>query len=187
MFLQGTQALDWDGPEGEGATARSAFEQAAIADLLGRTDWGPLERLVVDLAPGADRLPALARWLPPIAAAVAVTIPSEVALLAVERSLHRARELRFPLIGVVENMGTTICSKCGAEGPLFRDTPGVDLDLGTEVIARIPFDPALAAAADAGVPFPEGPQRSSVAAAAIAQLAERVDAYEQPGPEGESW
>lgn len=187
FFLQGSQALDWDGPAGEGSNARSALEQAAIADLLGRTEWGALDRLVVDLAPGADRLPALARWLPPIAAALAVTIPTEVALLAVERSLRRVYDLRFPLIGIVENMGSSVCANCGAEGPLFRETSGMDIDLGSEVIARVPFDPKLAAAADAGRPFLEGPALASLAGRAFSALAERVDAYEQPGPEGESW
>ena len=62
FFLQGEQALDWEGPDGEGATWRSALEQAALADLIGRTDWGALDCLVIDLAPGSDRLPALAVW-----------------------------------------------------------------------------------------------------------------------------
>ncbi len=189
FFLQGDQALDWDGPEGEAASVRSALEQAALGDLLGRTDWGQLDFLVVDLAPGADRLPALGQWLPRIAAALAVAIPTQVALLAVERSLRRAREAGFPLIGLVENLGTSICAKCGAEGPLFRETvdAGVVENLGVEVLVRIPFDADLAAAADRGRPFLEAEGKESVAGRALAQLAARVDAYQLPGPEGESW
>ncbi len=189
FFLQGNQALDWDGPDGEAASVRSAMEQAALGDLLGRTDWGELDQLVVDLAPGSDRLLALAQWLPHIAAALAVTIPTQVALLAVERSLRRAHEAGFPLIGLVENFGTAICSKCGAEGPLFRETLGAgDVEgLGLEVLARIPFDAELAASADRGRPFLEGDGMDSMAGRALAQLAARVDAYRLPGPEGESW
>jgi ATP-binding protein involved in chromosome partitioning len=189
FFLQGDQALDWDGPEGEGASVRSALEQAALGDLLGRTDWGELDFLVVDLAPGADRLPALGQWLPRIAAALAVAIPTQVAMLAVERSLRRAREAGFPLIGLVENLGTSICAKCGAEGSLFRETvdAGVVESLGVEVLVRIPFDAGLAAAADRGRPFLEGEGLKSVAGRALAQLVARVDAYQLPGPEGESW
>ncbi len=206
FFLQGNQALDWDGPEGQGAALRSGLEQSATADLLGRTDWGALDVLVIDLAPGADRLPALSRFLPQTAAAVVVTIPSQVALLSVDRSLRRARELRFPVIGLVENMGTSICAKCGAEQPLFRDTLASEISdtqtsidsqtnhdtqtnfgLQIDVIARIPFDRNLAADADAGFLFLEGKGRGSIAGRALAELAARVDAYEQPGPEGESW
>ncbi len=189
FFLQGNQALDWDGPAGEAASLRSALEQAALGDLLGRTDWGELDYLVVDLAPGADRLSALAQWLPRIAAALAVAIPTQVALLAVERSLRRARDAGFPLIGLVENLGTSICAKCGAEGPLFRETLESEIvqDLGVEVLARIPFDAGIAAAADCGRPFLQGDAKESAAGLALMQLVERVDRYRLPGPEGESW
>jgi ATP-binding protein involved in chromosome partitioning len=189
FFLQGDQALDWDGPEGEAASLRSALEQAALGDLLGRTDWGELDFLVIDLAPGADRLPALGQWLPPFAAALAVAIPTQVALLAVERSLRRARDAGFPLIGLVENLGTSICAKCGAEGPLFRETvdAGLANELGVEVLVRIPFDARLAAAADQGRPFLEGEGLESAAGRALEQLVARVDAYQLPSPEGETW
>jgi ATP-binding protein involved in chromosome partitioning len=189
FFLQGNQALDWDGPDGQGAAMRSGLEQSATADLLGRTDWGALDVLVIDLAPGADRLPALSRFLPQTAAAIVVATPSRVALLSVDRSLRRARELRFPLIGLVENMGTSICAKCGAEQSFFRDA--LDSEIGSglqiDVIARIPFDRDLAADADAGRLFLEGKGRGSIAGRALEELAAYVDAYEQPGPEGESW
>ncbi|HXV36067.1 MAG TPA: P-loop NTPase [Myxococcota bacterium] len=194
FFLQGNQALDWDGPEGEGAQLRSAFEQAALGDLLGRTSWGALDWLVIDLAPGADRLPALGRLLPPIAAALAVTVPTEVALLAVDRSLRRAREAGIPLIGWVENLASSVCSRCGAETPLFGDaadgaTRARDFArrLDLELLARIPFDAQLAAAADRGEPFLERAGGESAAGRAFEQLAARVDAYRRPGPEGESW
>jgi ATP-binding protein involved in chromosome partitioning len=189
FFLQGNQALDWDGPGGEAASLRSALEQAALGDLLGRTDWGALDFLVIDLAPGADRLPALGQWLPPIAAALAVAIPTAVALLAVDRSVRRAREAGIPLIGLVENLGTSICSKCGAEGPLFRETLDAQIgeDLGLELLATIPFDAEIAAAADRGRPFLEAAGTQSAAGRAFEQLVARVDAYQRPGPEGESW
>ncbi len=189
FFLQGAQPLDWDGPAGEGAALRSALEQAALGDLLGRTEWGELDALVVDLAPGADRLPALGQLLPPRGEALAVTIPTAVALLAVERSLRRAREARIPLIGLVENLGSHVCSRCGAEEPLFREAPVEELarSLDVPLLARIPFDRALMQAADAGRPFLVGEGRASPAGCALAALAERVATFERPGPEGEAW
>jgi ATP-binding protein involved in chromosome partitioning len=192
FFLQGNQALDWDGPEGEGAQLRSAFEQAALGDLLGRTSWGALDWLVIDLAPGADRLPALGRLLPPIAAALAVAVPTEVALLAVDRSLRRAREAGIPLIGWVENLASAVCPRCGAETPLFGDAHDDGARdfarrLGLERLARIPFDAQLAAAADRGEPFLERAGGESAAGRAFEQLASRVDAYRIPGSGGESW
>ncbi len=189
VVLQGGQALEWDGPAGEGAHLRSALEDAALADLLSQTRWGELDALVIDLAPGADRLPALARLTGALSGAVAVTIPTEVSLLAVERSVRRAHEARVPMIGLVENMGTAVCSACGHEDRLFQEAPVDRLagELDLPVLARVPFDPRLAASADAGRLFLDGDGRASPAGAAFAKLAERVAAFEPPGPEGESW
>lgn len=189
FFLQGTQPLAWDGPAGEGAPWRSALEDAALADLLAETEWGTLDVLVIDLPPGADRLPALVRLLPALTGAVAVTIPTQVSLLAVERSVRRAREARVPLIGLVENLGRTLCARCGAEGPLFQEvdvtTRAPELDL--PLLARIPFDPALAGAGDAGRPYGEAAEWDAPAAMGFRELARVVAAFEPVPPEGESW
>ena len=188
FFLQGTQPLDWDGPSGEGAALRSALEEAALGDLLGQTEWGVLDFLVVDLAPGADRLPAFARLHPDVEGALAVTIPTEVSLLAVERSLRRAREARIPLVGLVENMGSSVCGACGAEGPLFReaDVQRVARDLEVEIVARIPFDPKLAASADAGQSFLEAGGAGTAAGRALEALAARVRSFRRER-EGNPW
>jgi ATP-binding protein involved in chromosome partitioning len=183
FFLQGNQPLDWDGPSGEAAPLRSALEDAALADFLARTEWGALDALVVDLAPGSDRLPALARTTGRVTGCVAVTIPTEVALLAVERSLRRAREARIPVIGLVENFAALVCAHCGSEAPLFPVLPGcapveaLARDLDVELLARVPFEPALAACADAGRPFLEGDGLRSTAGRAFATLAARVLAF----------
>jgi ATP-binding protein involved in chromosome partitioning len=189
FFLQGNQPLDWEGEQGEAAALRSAMEHAALADLLACTDWGSLDALVVDLAPGADRLPAFAQWLPGRVAALAVTIPSEVALLAVERSLRRAYAARVPLIGLVENFASVVCATCGAEGPLYREASVERLarSLAIDVVARIPFDAKLAQAADAGRVFFEGEGAGSVAGRALAALAESVLAFELPEAEADAW
>jgi len=160
FFLQGTQPLEWDGPAGEGSGVRSALEEAALGDLLGNTEWGPLDVLLVDLAPGPDRLPALAHLLPGLDAAVAVTIPTEVSLLAVERSVRRAYDAQVPMLGVVENLATAICTHCGEEGPLFHEasTERMAKQLDLAVLARIPFDARAAAAIDAGAPLSATPE-----------------------------
>jgi ATP-binding protein involved in chromosome partitioning len=200
FFLQGNQALDWEGTDAAGATdlgggppsaglrpaarllrslAGGALEQAALVDLLGRTAWGELDCLVIDLAPGADRLPALAPFLTDRAVALAVAIPTEVALLAVERSLRRAFEARVPVLGLVENFASAVCGTCGAEMALFReaDPAARFAAMRVEVIARVPFDPALARAADAGRPYVAGPGASTPAGRALAALADRILCY----------
>ena len=182
FFLQGGQALAWgegDEPSGDHAPLRSWLEDAALAGLLGGTEWGELDYLVIDMAPGADRLPALARLLPALDGAVAVTIPTEVALLAVERSIRRAHAARIPLIGLVENMGSAVCASCGVESGLFQEAPVLRtaLELDVPVIARIPFDARLAAAADAGRLFLDVAGRGSPAGRALEELASHVAAW----------
>ncbi|HEY8493845.1 MAG TPA: P-loop NTPase [Myxococcota bacterium] len=209
FFLQGTQALDWEGPEGEGAAWRSALESAALADLLAETAWGSRDVLLIDLPPGPDRLPALAQLLrsdapragaqrearPAVPGTLAVTIPTEVALLSLERAVRRAREARIPLIGLVENLSHAVCGRCGAEGPLFREAPteARARDLELPIVARVPFDPELGAAADAGRPIgadgAEAPAAGSAAGAGkvFDELAERVLGWAPPPLEGEVW
>jgi ATP-binding protein involved in chromosome partitioning len=188
FFLQGSEPLEWEGPAGEAAPLRSAMESAALADLLGRTAWGELDVLVVDLPPGADRLPELAGWLPRVCA-LAVSIPTEVALLAVERSLRRAQAARVPLIGLVENCASALCSRCGQEGPLYHEASAEPLAraLGIEIVARLPFDPALARAADAGSLYLEGPGRGSPTGRAFAALAERIATAHHAAGEADTW
>ena len=99
-------------------------------------------------------MPALARWLPETSAALVVTIPTEVSLLAVERAIARARAARFALIGLVENLASVSCEKCGAETPLYPETRVARFadESDLPVVARIPFERALASAGDAGTP-----------------------------------
>lgn len=177
FFLQGTQPLEWDGPAGEGSSMRSVLEESALADLLGSTEWGVLDVLVIDLAPGPDRLTALAHLLPALDAAIAVTIPTEVSLLAVERSVRRAHEAQVPMLGLVENLATTVCAHCGKEGPLFREasTDQTARQLDLSVLARVPFDARAAAAMDAGAPL------ATVAGDAFDKLAEHALAAPKRG------
>jgi ATP-binding protein involved in chromosome partitioning len=180
FFLQGSQPLELEGDHPDAASLRSLLEEATLADLLGGTEWGDLAFLIVDMPPGADRLPALARLHPGLAGALAVTIPTEVALLAVERSIRRAREAKIPLVGLVENMARAVCTSCGAETALFREA-SVDLladETDLAVLARIPFDPRLAEAADQGRPFLDVSGRASPAGRALEALAARVAEFE---------
>lgn len=179
FFLQGNQALDWDGRDAEAAMWRSAMEQSALADLIGRTAWGELDWLIVDTAPGSDRLPALARWLPQRAFALAVTLPTEVSRLAVERSLRRALDAGLAVAGLVENFSSAVCGQCGAPGALFpdSDSEGLAASMGIPLLARVPFDPELARAADRGEAYAPGRGAGTAAGRALAELAERILGY----------
>jgi len=116
--------------------------------------------------------------LPANSEALAVTIPTEVAMLAVERSLRRAHALHLPVLGIVENFASSTCARCGADSPLWREASVEALADATAVpvIARLPFDARLAHAADAGSVFLDGEGIASPAGRALVALAERVAA-----------
>jgi hypothetical protein len=94
-----------------------------------------------------------------------------------------------PLVGLVENCASALCEACGAEGPLYREASAEPLARahGLEVVARLPFDPALARAADAGTLYLEGSGRASPTGRAFAALAERVATLQDAALEADSW
>jgi ATP-binding protein involved in chromosome partitioning len=146
----------WDAPtQVEAHTWRGTMEGTALREFLADTAWGALDVLLIDLAPGADRLPTLLDLLPGLTGAVVVTIPSAVSHLVVRRAMTLARERGARLLGLVENMAGYACPTCGSVGRLFEGPGGEAMAAqhGLPFLGRVPFDPRLAAAADRGRPF----------------------------------
>ncbi|MBI4591735.1 MAG: P-loop NTPase [Candidatus Rokubacteria bacterium] len=148
--------LSWDATtQAESHVWRGNMEANALREFLADTAWGPLDLLLLDLPPGADRLITVAGLVPSLSGTVVITIPAEVSHLVVKKSITVARETRAPILGLVENMGGYVCPQCGALGELFQGTGGEALaaEVGIPFLGSVPFDPRLAAAADRGVPF----------------------------------
>lgn len=149
--------LQWKAPtQGGDFVWRASAEAAALREFLSDTAWGPLEYLLIDLAPGTDKISILASLLPQIGAAVVVTLPTEVSHLTVRKSITVATGLwGASAVAVVENMAAYRCSHCGHEERLFQgpDSAAMAQELGVTFLGRVPFDPRLAAAADRGVPY----------------------------------
>ncbi len=157
---------------------RSASESRVLHGILQRTDWGELDILLVDLPPGAERLPHLVEILPPLAGVLLVSVASYVGALATLRALAVTQEVQVEMLGLIENMAGYQCLACGEVGALFDD--GGDArrllkDLGIPLLARVPFDPRLSRSTDRGMPFvgnyPEAP-----AALALIEAARRLRA-----------
>jgi ATP-binding protein involved in chromosome partitioning len=148
--------LQWKAPSQDGNFVwRASAEAAALREFLSDTVWGPLDFLLIDLAPGTDKISSLASLLPEMAAAILVTIPTEVSQRTVRKSITMATELwGASTVGVVENMAAYRCAHCGHEERLFQgpDSAAMARELGVSFLGRVPFDPRLAAAADRGVP-----------------------------------
>jgi ATP-binding protein involved in chromosome partitioning len=166
----------WNAPtQTEAHTWRGAMEGTVLREFLADTRWGALDVLLLDLPPGADRLPVLGGLVPGLAGAVVVTIPSEVSHLVVKKSISLARTAGVDLLGLIENMAGYTCATCGALGPLF-DGPGGSAtarQLGMPFLGPVPFDPRLARAADQGRPHVEE-HPESPAALALRSIAERL-------------
>src|SRR5262252_502029 len=181
LLLPGDDApVVWSAPtQAEAHTWRGTMEGTALREFLADTAWGALDLLLIDLPPGAERLPTLLDFLPGLTGAVVVTIPSEVSHLVVRRALTLARERGARLLGLIENMAGYACPTCGAVGPLFEGPGGetTAAQHGLPFLGRVPFDPRLASAADRGRPFvlEHGATPAGRALAAIAGgLAERI-------------
>ncbi len=181
LFLpqDGTPVL-WNAPTQQDAyTWRGMMEMAALREFLADTAWGTLDVLLVDLPPGADKLPNLADVLPSLSGTIVVTIPSAVSQWVVARSITMAKEIvKRPVIGLVENMAAYVCAHCGQEEALFPIGHVEELAAEHDVpyLGRIPFDPRLAAAADDGTLFMQH-HHETPAGQAIAQVAEKVRAF----------
>ena len=154
--------LTWDAPtQAEAHTWRGTMEANALREFLADTAWGALDVLLIDLPPGTDRLATIVGLVPALAGTVIVTIPSDVAGLVVRKSITVARAVPAPVLGVIENMAGMFPG-VGAEAMAH--------DSGVPFLGRVPFDPALAAAADRGEPYvaaaPAAPAARALAAIA---------------------
>lgn len=147
--------LRWVAPtQQEAHTWRGTTEANAVREFLADTAWGDLDVLVLDLPPGTDRLATLVALMPRPVSTLMVTIPSEVSQLVVRRSITAAREAGALLVGLVENMADLF------PGP---DARAMALAAGVPFLGRVPFDRALAVAADEGRVFITGPAASPAA------------------------
>ncbi len=153
LFLpEGPAPLTWEATTQQDSFVwRESMEATALKELLADTAWGDLDFLLFDLPPGAPKLPALAGLLGDLDGALVVTIPSEVAQLAVGRSVELARAHDVRLLGVAENMAGYLCPCCGAVADVFGgESPSPAEALGLPSLGRIPFDPRIARCADRG-------------------------------------
>lgn len=181
LFLpQGATPVLWNAPSQHSAyTWRSMMDMAAFREMLSDTQWGALDVLLIDLPPGADKLPNVADIIPTLSGALVITGPSEVSQMVVARSITMATEIAdVPVLGLVENMGPVTCRRCGHEEELFPGVgaEGLSRDLGVPYWGRIPFDPKLAHMADTGGIFVDG-YPDAPAATAIYRLARALQEH----------
>jgi ATP-binding protein involved in chromosome partitioning len=127
----------------------------AMQQLLHDTEWEALDYLVVDLPPGTGDIQLTLCQKIPVSGAVIVTTPQDVALSDVRRACEMFNKLKVPILGVVENMSSYHCSKCGHEDHIFGEGGAEKLarQYGLPVLAAIPLNRYIRELSDSGQPL----------------------------------
>ena len=126
----------------------------AIEQFLRDILWSDLDVLVIDMPPGTGDAQLTLAQSVPVTAGITVTTPQMVSLDDSRRSLDMFQKLHIPTAGVIENMSGFICPECDAESDIFGmgTSAPVAMEYGTELIARIPIEPAIRIGGDTGKP-----------------------------------
>ncbi len=162
---------------GEGAPViwRGPMVHGIIRQFLGDVLWGELDYLVLDLPPGTGDAVLTLTQTAPLAGAIIVSTPQEVALIDARKGLKMFQTVNVPVLGIVENMAYFVCPNCDARHAIFGEGGGSRTadELGVPLLAQIPLQPDVVAAGDSGKPTvlsaPESP-----AGRAIMELAGTV-------------
>ena len=138
------QAMVWRGP----------MVTQALEQLLNQTRWDNLDYLVVDMPPGTGDVQLTLAQKVPVTGAVIVTTPQDIALLDARKGLKMFEKVDIKILGIVENMSTHICSKCGHEEHIFGSGGGEKMcaDYNVEFLGGLPLDINIRMQADSGAP-----------------------------------
>lgn len=144
-LMEPGQSLIW-----RGSMIMKAIEQF-LRDIL----WSELDVLVIDMPPGTGDAQLTLAQSVPVTAGVTVTTPQEVSLDDSRRSLDMFQKLHIPIAGVVENMSGFICPECSTESDIFGmgTSEAVAKEFDSELMVRIPIEPAVRIGGDTGMPI----------------------------------
>jgi ATP-binding protein involved in chromosome partitioning len=152
FLIDEEQPMVWRGP----------MVTQALLQLLNETRWSALDYLVVDMPPGTGDIQLTLSQRVPVSGAVIVTTPQDIALLDARKGLRMFEKVSVPVLGIVENMSTHVCSKCGHEEPIFGAGGGARMaeQYAVELLGSLPLDIRIREQADGGRPTvvaePEG-------------------------------
>lgn len=133
---------------------RGPMATGALRQLLVQTAWQDLDYLIVDMPPGTGDIQLTMAQSAPVAGAVIVTTPQDIALIDARKGMEMFRKVDIPILGVVENMSLFACPDCGAKHTLFGDGGGARVaeEYGVPLLGRLPLSLSVREATDAGTP-----------------------------------
>ena len=146
---------------------RGPMVTQALTQLLNETNWVELDYLIIDLPPGTGDIQLTLCQRVPVSGAIIVTTPQDIALLDARKGLKMFEKVEVPVLGVVENMATHICSQCGHEEPIFGSGGGERMarDYEVALLGSLPLDIRIREQADGGTPTVAADPNGKVAAA----------------------
>ena len=144
FLVDAEQPMVWRGP----------MVTQALTQLLSETDWGALDYLVVDMPPGTGDIQLTLAQRVPVAGAVIVTTPQDIALADARKGLKMFEKVSVPVLGIVENMSIHVCSNCGHAEHIFGSGGGAKMaeQYGIALLGELPLDAHIREEADGGNP-----------------------------------
>ncbi len=167
FLIDPDQPMVWRGP----------MVTSALNQLLMQTAWQDLDYLIVDMPPGTGDIQLTLSQQVPVSGAVIVTTPQDIAAIDARKGLAMFRKVSIPVLGVIENMSTHVCTRCGHEEAIFGAgaADAMATDFAVEVLGRLPLDARIREQTDAGTPTVVS-DPDSAAAAAFRAAARRMAA-----------
>lgn len=168
MMAHGLQAMsigflvDTDTP----MVWRGPMVTGALEQLLRDTKWRDLDYLIIDLPPGTGDIQLTLAQKIPVTGAIIVTTPQDIALLDARKGLKMLEKVGIPILGIVENMSTHICSQCGHEEHIFGAGGGALMcqDYNVDLLGSLPLDIKIREQSDGGKPTVVAEPDSQIAA-----------------------
>ncbi len=144
LLVDAEQPMVWRGP----------MVTQALTQLLSETSWGELDYLVVDMPPGTGDIQLTLAQRVPVAGAVIVTTPQDIALADARKGLKMFEKVSVPVLGIVENMSVHVCTNCGHVEHIFGAGGGERMarQYGVRLLGELPLDAHIREEADGGRP-----------------------------------
>jgi len=156
---------------------RGPMVMSALQQLLRDVNWGALDFMIVDLPPGTGDAQLTMAQQVPLAGAVIVSTPQDIALIDARKGLNMFRKVDVPVLGIIENMSYFACPNCGHVTHIFSHGGAREEAerLGVEFLGEVPLDMAIRETSDQGRPIVMS-QPDSPHATAFLHIADRVAA-----------
>lgn len=155
LLIEEDSPMIWRGP----------IVTQTLTQLLKETQWDDLDYLIIDLPPGTGDVQLTLAQQIPVTGAIIVTTPQQVALIDAKKGLKMFEKVEIPILGVIENMATHICSQCGHEEAIFGEHGGETLakTYGVDFLGSLPLEKRIREEADRGEPTVTAEPGSAIA------------------------